>query len=242
MRPAETDDDVRAEWGLHAGARRRPRLERRRDAALLHLRRRLFRPRLRPARSRARPVLGHDPLAGEIRRGCARPASSRCSSTARHLRAGPVGAGRDDASRSSRPRPAKPAIRCSPPAATAPCRAAAACNGSAISRRSASMATIRRLGRRDERMPAGIAPLAAARRGRAGLAGLRPRARRAGRGAAALRHLRTRPQRLRQSRQGHGAAAGQAGPGVQPHPCRRHRRRAQASRARPHRRHLQRHR
>ena len=27
----------------------------------------------------------------------------------------------------------------------------------------------------------------------------------------------------------HGAAAGQAGPGVQPHPCRRHRRRAGAS-------------
>ena len=82
----------------------------------------------------------------------------------------------------------------------------------------------------------------AARRGRKGVAGARARNRRASRRPQAVRHLRAGPQRLRQSRQRHGEAADQARPGVQPHPCRRHRRRAVASRGTRTRRHLQRHR
>ena len=47
--------------------------------------------------------------------------------------------------------------------------------------------------------------------------------RQARRDLPAVRHLWARPQRHRQPQGRHGAAHRQAGPGVQPHPCRRHR-------------------
>ena len=56
------------------------------------------------------------------------------------------------------------------------------------------------------------------------MARIRRSARRVRRRPAACRHLRPRPQRAREAPAGRSAADRQAGPGLQPHPCRRHRR------------------
>ena len=119
------------------------------------------------------------------------------------------------------------------------------CAGSATSRRSASTATAGGAWI-DETTPtqAALAARPPAHRGRE---------RTGSRSAAACgiaranlppcRHLRPRPQRHRPAARRHGASHRQAGTGVQPHPCRRHRRSVCAAMlAPPGARHLQRHR
>ena len=100
----------------------------------------------------------------------------------------------------------------------------------------------RRLGRRDDAMPPRLGPLPPARRGGECLARLRRRDRRAARHHPPRRHLRARPRAVREDPPRHRPPHRQAGPGVQPHPCRRHRgdRRSRLRAARE--RHLQRHR
>ena len=89
--------------------------------------------------------------------------------------------------------------------------------GSAICPRPGSMATPAAPGSTRAR-PIGGGRRAARARGRRGLA----RARRAG--VPPARHLRPGPQRARPRARGHGAPHRPAGPGVQPGPCRGHRR------------------
>ena len=91
-------------------------------------------------------------------------------------------------------------------------------------------------------MPAGIPPLRPARRRRKPVAVAGRGNRRACGGAQAVRHLRPRPQRFRQPPERHCETADQARPGVQPHPCRRHRRCAMAPRRAGTWQRLQRHR
>ena len=94
--------------------------------------------------------------------------------------------------------------------------------GSAISRRRGSMATGRAAG---STRTGALAPVQRARRAggwRRRRAWLRDRA--AGAGLPARRDLRAGAQRPRPAARGAGAAGGEAGAGLQPHPCRRHRR------------------
>ena len=113
--------------------------------ALLHLRRRLFRPRLRPARSPASFAIAGTTRSPEKFERAARGrhrAAARSTASAFRPRSATALA-ESDPSRSSRPRPARPAIRCSRAGRDACSRAACrACAGSAISRPSASMATM----------------------------------------------------------------------------------------------------
>ena len=90
----------------------------------------------------------------------------------------------------------------------------------------------RRLGRRDERDADAHFPWACAARGRGALDGGGPGARGRRGHPASRRNLRARPQRSGQSAPGPGAADRQAGSGLQPGACRRHRR-THASRADP---------
>ena len=197
-------------------------------------------PAIRRARSRAQAigaghrVIGTTRSAGQVRRAFARrhraaasSTASTCAATSREALA------RGHASASSRSRPDEsgdPVLRAArrrPSARSMP--------RSALDRLSVDRRRLwrpwRRLGRRG-RATAGRSRSARSR-------GSRPKqawrafgaeTRHAARDPAPCRHLRPRPQRLRQSRARHGAAHRQAGPGVQPHPCRRYRRRARASR------------
>ena len=78
----------------------------------------------------------------------------------------------------------------------------------------------RRLGRRDQRDADAHGARAGAARGRGPLDGGGPGARGRSRHPAPCRHLWARPQCARQSAPWRGAADRQAGPGVQPRPCR----------------------
>ena len=123
------------------------------------------------------------------------PSSSTAAST-------PCNCGISRCPRRSRPRPRlHRAARCRRPGARAfPRRSRGA--EAALDRLSLDRRRLwrpwRRLGRRDERMPAGLAALAAARRGGGRLAALRRRDRRAGRHHPPRRHLRPRPRAVRE--------------------------------------------
>lgn len=117
------------------------------------------------------------------------------------------------------PRPAILPCACIGPTSTQPTIS----NGSATIRRWASMAISAARGSTSRADPADQPAQRAPRRSRAAMARLRAGARRAAAGAPPRRHLRSRPLGLRQAARRDGAAHRQAGPGVQPHPCRGYR-------------------
>ena len=96
-------------------------------------------------------------------------------------------------------------------------------NGCAISRPSAFMAISAARWSMKPPRPCRSTTQPRRRRGRAGLARLCSGARRAAAHSPPCRHLRPRPLELRQAARRHGAPHRQAGPGVQPHPCRGYR-------------------
>ena len=166
--------DVRAEWNVVTGAPVAGRSSTH-ERTLLHFRRRLFRPAFAAACRRPR----HPSPAPRARRknssGCARPASSRCSSTARSFR-----------TRSGRRLPTTThlIVSTAPDEAGDPVLAAGrdvACQAKCPHLRWIGyLSTVGVYGDHggawvDEtsRMPAGVAPLGHARGGRAGLAGVR---------------------------------------------------------------------
>ena len=203
----------------------------------LHLRRRLFGARPLPAQAPSRGAAIGGTTRSPEKFAALRAGRHRAAAVRRRGDRAEIAAG-------ARRRPTHLLISIAPDEAGDPVLHAAraddhrrrcrSCAGSAISRPSASMATMAAPGstRRADCRPVSTRSVDAGG-GRAGLAG----ARRA-RPAIPVAILRLSgiygpgPQRASSiCADGTARAAGQAGPGVQPHPCRRHRRRALASRA-----------
>ena len=171
--PAETDRDVRARMArCHWPAGDRPVQPH--ERALLHLRRRLFRHGLCPACRRRSAMSPARRARRTNSNGCARPASTPLLFDGEVI---------SDAVRPALATTTHLIVSIAPGEAGDPVLAA---GRDVLARRNARPALDRlsldrrrlwrpwrRLGRRDQPMPAGVAPLGAARRGRAGLAVLR---------------------------------------------------------------------